>query len=1037
MRSDHDGARGATDVAIIGMAGRFPGARDVAEFWQNVRAGRESIATLSREEIAGAQTPDRVLDDPGFVPRHPVLEGVDLFDARFFKVASREADMMDPQHRLFLTSSHRAIEDAGYDPKRYAGRIGVFATKFIDTYLLSSLFLNPGLAGGDVTSLIHQIELRLGNEGDYLASLVSYKLDLRGPSMTVNTACSSSLVAVHLACQSLRSGESDMALAGGVAVRVPQSSGYLYRDGQFFSPDGHCRAFDRDARGTVFGNGVGVVVLKRLEDARRDGDRIDAVVRATAVNNDGSEKVGYTAPSVAGQSELVARCLELAGVGPREISYVEAHGTGTPVGDPIEVEALARAYRRGTDERGYCALGSVKANIGHLRNAAGIAGFIKAALVLRHRFTPPSVNFRAPNPAIDFEASPFFVATEGRPWPDGAAAGPRYAAVNSLGVGGTNAHAVLQEWVEEAPRRRAGPGPAPRHLLPLSAKSEVALEAGAARLAAHLEAHPDLDLADVALTLQLGRGEMPYRRAVVCEGPAQAARALRGEGPATAGRVDDERAVAFMFPGQGSQRVNMARDVYEGERAFRETVDTCSALLEPRLGLSLRDKLYPRSSGAADGALDDTHLAQLALFVVEYALARLLMGWGLAPCALIGHSIGEYVAACLAGVFSLEDALALLAERGELMRAAPRGEMLAVSLPVAQIEAYLGPDLSLAAINGPSQCVLAGAADAVERARSRLKTDGHASVRLRTSHAFHSHLMDGPAARFADVVGRFELHAPRIPFVANHTGAWVTDEQAQSPAHWGRHLRSTVRFAEGLAVLAELPDVALLEVGPGVALAGLVRERERAGAAAPPAVASLPPPRDGRPDGAALLGAVAQLWAWGVPVDWRALGGGRDARRVALPTYSFEEKRHWIEPAPLPSPSAAPSGGTVEAPKDAADAGPAPAPADPVDPVDLVDGEATGPAGPLQAFLLGVWRELFGTEDVTVDSNFFELGGHSLMVARVFARVEERFGYEVPPGIIFERPTVRELAEHIASADWSAGDDGASLEPGELETVTL
>jgi acyl transferase domain-containing protein len=648
-------------VAIIGMAGRFPRCPSVDELWRQLCDGAECISRFSDAELRAAGIGAATLADPAYVKAGALLDDIDRFDAPFFRFSSREAEMTDPQHRVFLECAWEALENAGYDPDRYPGAIGVFAGSGMSRYL-------PLLyADRELVRAVGTYRLHLGNDKDFLPTLASYKLNLRGPSLSVQTACSTSLVAVHLAVQSLLNGECDMALAGGVSITVLRKSGYFYREGGISSPDGHCRAFDAAARGTVGGNGAGVVVLKRLAEALADGDSIRAVVLGSAINNDGAQKVGFTAPGLDGQARVIREALAVAGVEPRTLGYVEAHGTGTSLGDPIEVAALTEAFD--TDERGFCALGSLKTNLGHLDVAAGAAGLIKTVLALEHGLLPPSLHFERPNPEIDFAASPFYVNTTLAPWRrDGA---PRRAGVSAFGIGGTNAHVVL----EEAPSSPPG-DPAPEwHLLPLSAETEPALDRAAAALAEHLARHPGLDLADVAFTLQVGRRHCRHRRALVCRDREEALALLAGASGSAARLAGERRAVAFLFPGQGAQHPGMAAAIYRREPRFQAEVDRCCAFLAPRLGVDLRGLLVPDSAGSAReeavAALRRTELAQPALFVTEYALARLWMAWGVHPGALLGHSLGEYVAACIAGVFSLEDALALVAVRGRLMAAAP------------------------------------------------------------------------------------------------------------------------------------------------------------------------------------------------------------------------------------------------------------------------------------------------------------------------------------------------------------------------------
>jgi acyl transferase domain-containing protein/acyl carrier protein len=884
------GVGSAASIAVVGLAGRFPRAANLDEFWVRLAAGEELVSFFNDEELLDAGVPDELVRDPAYVKARAVLEDAEQFDAAFFGINPREAELMDPQQRLFLECAWEALENAGYDPDRYAGAIGVYAGLSMNSYLYNNLVRNP-----DIIAAAGGYQLMLAGDKDFLTTRVSYKLNLRGPSVTVQTACSTSLVAVQMACHSLLSYQSDMALAGGVSVASPRKSGYLYQPGMIMSPDGHCRAFDENARGIVAGEGVGLVVLKRLSDAMADGDTIHAVIRGAAINNDGAGKVGYTAPSVDGQAEVIAMAHAMAEVDPETITYVEAHGTGTELGDPIEVAALTQAFRAGTEARGFCALGSVKSNIGHLDAAAGIAGLLKAVLALKHRRIPPTLHVEAPNPAIDFAASPFYVNTMLREWQAGPT--PRRAAVSSFGIGGTNAHVVL----EEATPLPAVPSKRPSHLLLLSARTPEALEAATTAMAAHLRANPAVDVGDVAYTLQVGRRAFGERRAVVVgDDASEAAAILERRDPrrvVSASPGLGSRPVAFLFPGQGAQYASMAGELYESEPVYRANVDRCAELLMPHLGLDLRALLYP-APGAEDDAterLRQTAFTQPALFIVEYALARLWMAWGIAPQAMIGHSVGEYVAACLAGVFSLEDALALVTARGRLMQDLPAGGMLAVPLSASEIESELGPGLALAAINAPRLCVVSGPDREVNALHERLESRGISCRPLHTSHAFHSPMMDPALAPFADLVARVPLHAPTVPFVSNVSGTWITATQATDPAYWAAHIRTTVRFSDGVAELLRDPDLALLEVGPAQTLISLVAQHPDQQADRV-RLASLRHPHDRTPDHAFLMTTLGRLWLAGGSVDWPAVHTGEPRRRVGLPTYPFERQRFWVEP---------------------------------------------------------------------------------------------------------------------------------------------
>ena len=887
-------------IAIVGIAARFPGAGNVEYLWRNLRDGVESIARFTEEELVEAGVDPALLADPRYVRAKGALDGADLFDAAFFGFTPREAEAMDPQHRVFLECAWEALEDAACDPDRYPGRIGVWAGSGASSYLISNLLPNQ-----ERLESFGSLQVLLLNDRDFLATRASYELNLRGPSVSVQTACSTSLVAVHMASQSLLGGECDLALAGGVSISSPLRTGYLYQEGSVMSPDGCCRAFDASASGAVEGNGCGVVALKRLADAVADGDRIYAVIRGSAVNNDGSAKVGFTAPSVEGQAEVISEALLMSGVEPETIGYVEAHGSGTPLGDPIEVAALTQAFRAaGAEGEGFSAIGSVKTNFGHCNTAAGVAGLIKATLALVHRTLPPSLHYETPNPQIAFAGSPFQVCTEARPWDSD---GPRRAGVSSFGLGGTNAHAVL----EEAPAAEPGDlSTRPAQLLVISARTPAALEAAATRLAGHLDAHPDLDLADVAWTLQTGRKAFEHRRIVV----ARDRSALQG--PSVSGKAKRKAPVVFLFPGLGDQRVDMARELYETEPFFRGQVDLCAEKLAPWLGADLREVLFspgewtppPKAKpklrspspggGEGDGRggqgvrstrLDRTEYAQPACFVVEYALGRLLMEWGIEPQALIGYSLGEYVAACLSGALALDDALELVARRAKLIQDLPGGAMLAVPLPEDEVRSLLGEGIDLSATNGPHFCVVGGPEERIAELDRRLAERGVTCLRLRTTHAFHTGMMEPAMARVTAMSKT--MQAPGIPFVSNVTGTWITAEDLADPAYWARHMRSPVRFAEGLGELLQEPGRVFLEVGPGATLGTLVKQHPSSTADR----VTVPTLREGA-DLDAVLEAVGRLWIAGVEVDWVKLHGGERRLHVPLPTYPFERQRYWIDP---------------------------------------------------------------------------------------------------------------------------------------------
>ncbi|MBZ0257106.1 SDR family NAD(P)-dependent oxidoreductase, partial [bacterium] len=879
-------------IAVIGAAGRFPGARDVYEFWRNLEQGVESIRFFTKDELLAAGEDPVLLDAPNYVAACGYLDGIEEFDAAFFGFTPREAEITDPQHRLFLECVWNALEDAGYDAGRYDGRIGVFAGAGPSSYLIHNLLARP-----DAIQNVDRFNLLMGNNKDYVPTRASYKLNLTGPSINVNTACSSSLTAVHLACQSLLDYQCDIAIAGGVGIQTPQR-GYLYEENTILSPDGHCRAFDADAQGTVSGNGVALVVLKRAEEAAQDRDAVRALVLGSAMNNDGAAKVGFTAPSVEGQTEVIAEALAVAQAAPDSIQYIETHGTGTSLGDPIEMAALCAAFHEAEGKGAFCAIGSVKTNVGHLDEAAGGAGLLKTIMALQRGVIPPSLHFQTPNPKIDFDGGPFFVANERMEWK--ASGAPRRAGVSSFGIGGTNVHVVLQEApaIETAPPKRRW------QLLTLSARSETALEQYSQTLADHFEQDGPLSLADAAYTLQAGRKPFAHRRAIIAENAQDAARALRGLDAGRCASGEAGRAkVAFLFSGQGSQYENMGLELYQSEAAFRDAVDQCAALLRPHLKADLRVVMYPALFAPQDGVdLNQTAWAQPALFTVSYALTQLWASWGVeAECAL-GHSIGEYAAACWAGVFSLEDALAAVALRGRLMQSAAPGAMLAVSLPEDRVSALLPDGLCIAAVNAPQQCVVAGAADEIGLFQQALDAKGTRCTRLRTSHAFHSSMMDPVLDEFHEFLQTIPLHEPQRPFVSNRSGDWITSEQAASPDYWAAHLRNPVRFADGVALLCR-EQCALLELGPGNTLCALAMQSDAGGVCVP----SLPRETDAQADVGLIHKSLGALWAAGVEVDWRGYHSDEARGRIALPTYPFQRQRYWID---------APAKGGVAQPKD-------------------------------------------------------------------------------------------------------------------------
>ncbi|MEX3967390.1 amino acid adenylation domain-containing protein [Paraburkholderia sp. EG286B] len=993
-RGPHGVDHADTDIAIIGMAGRFPGAGSVGELRRNLVAGVESVRALGDSELLAAGVDPALLADPRYVKRKGVLEDVDRFDAAFFGYPPREALLMDPQQRLFLETGWQALEHAGYANVGYTGRIGVVGGTGRSGYLLHYLDAHP-------ESAAELFQTTILNEKDFLSTRLAYKLNLRGPALTVQTACSTSLVAVHVACQQLLLDECDIALAGGVSLEMPHGTGYLHQEGHILSADGRCRPFDSRAQGTVRGSGGAIVVLKRLSAALADGDNVWAVIKGSAINNDGNAKMGFTAPAADGQADVIEHALARAGVDPASIGFVEAHGTATPLGDPIEVHALTRAWRRHTDARQFCALGSLKSNVGHLDAAAGVTGLIKAALSVHHGKIPATLHFESANPKLELEKSPFWVNDTLTDWPRTAT--PRRAAVSSFGIGGTNAHVILQEAPSQAARERKGD--AAFHVLALSAKSERALQAMTDNLASHLRDNPAADLGDIAYTLQLGRTHFPHRRVVVCDSASAALEALTALPAARSGTgvPAPSARVTYLFPGQGLQQVNMGRDLYASEAVFRDCVDHCAQLLQPLMDLDIRTVLYPPAdvSGATDAArerLMQTSITQPALFVVEYALVRQLEHWGVRPNAMMGHSLGEYVAACVAGVMSLPDALKLVVMRGQLIQALPAGSMLAVEASAQELAPYVANGVDLAVVNAARSCVLAGPAEQIDAVQVRLDDAGLRCKRVATSHAFHSAMLDPALESFMALVRQVELRAPHIPYITNVTGTWVTNEQAIDPAHWVRHMRQTVRFAEGLDTLLQSPDGLFVEVGPGHAFTSIVRRHaDSANARVATATLSGAP---GWSDCGALALSIGRLWVAGVAPCWDKLQEGAKRRRAALPGYPFERQRFWPQAR-----NTSPARAVALQPRQSA-----------LEPDAAASHDASTVASShdtVESQLTRIFAEVLGMPSVAATDNFFELGGTSLSALSVILQVEQLIGHQLPAAALLESPTVQALAASL------------------------
>ena len=1020
-------------IAIVGMSGRFPQAPDLNQFWRNLQEGVENVSFFSDAELEAAGIAPSLLRNPNYVKAKAVLQDADLFDAPFFDFSPREAELTDPQIRVFLECAWEALENAAYNPDRFSGLIGVYTGMSFSSYMLNVL------AGAAVGKNFDSFRALLGSDKDYLSTWVSYKLNLHGPSFNIQTACSTALAAVHLACRALITFECDMALAGGVSIAAPQHSGYIYEPGSIFSSDGHCRSFDARSDGSMAGEGVGVVLLKRLEDALAAGDTIHAIIRGSAVNNDGRRKVGYTAPAIAGQAEAISMAMASAQVRKQDIAYIEAHGSGTKVGDPIEISALNQVYADSGMERGSIAIGSVKSNIGHLGPAAGIAGLLKTVLAMQHGQIPPSLHFEFPNPHIPFERGPFRVNNVLAPWPAGNR--PRRAGVSSFGVGGTNVHAILEQAPEAAPTDPAKPW----QLVVLSARTPAALDRTTERVMHHLRANPDQNLADVAFSLQAGRKAFEHRRAVVARNARNAAELLESRSGVMTGVVSsNRRPIAFLFPGLGDHYVDMGRGLYESEPEFRNHVDSCCEFLRPLLNFDLRKVMYPpqavrqqdgaasdkrldfrkmvlagRENGSGENGLHRTVWAQPALFVLDYALAKLWMSWGIVPGAMLGYSIGEYVAATLAGVMSLEDSLRMLADRATRIEALGAGAMLAIAADEETIRAMVPAEVSVAGTNGPSLCVVAGPVDAITALECSIVEKGDLVCRsLKTAHAFHSPMMEPVAAALTEKARAIHLSAPQIPYVSNVTGAWITSAEATDPAYWARHLCQPVRFAEGLRELCSKSVPILVEAGPGQML-GSLAEQYLAGMGARDRLIlpSLPHASDQKPDRAFLLESLAQIWLTGIEPDWTAVHRGERRGHLPLPTYPFERKRYWLEARiPLQPEQAREDADEIHSMQGLSATMP-----------EAIDGrsmhsrpdvgiEYVAPTNEVEQKVVSIWETLLGTSPIGINDNFLRLGGNSLLAIRVAAELRAAFQIEFPIKALMTASTPAELALVVEDA---------------------
>jgi amino acid adenylation domain-containing protein len=873
------------DVAVIGMSGRFPGADTIDELWDVLKEGRETIRFFTKEELS-AHIPSAIKNDPDYVRARGIVNRADEFDAAFFNINPKVAELMDPQHRVFLEIAWEVLESTGHLPQHYEGLVGVFAGTGNNTYYPNNVWPNQNLVEN-----VGGFQAMAVNEKDYIATRTAYALDLKGPAISVHAACSTSLLAIAQAVESIRAGKCDVAIAGGVSITSPINSGYQYKEGAMLSPDGHCRPFDAESKGTVFSDGAGVVLLKSLEDAKRGGDYIYGVIKGVGVNNDGGAKGNFFAPSIIGQASAIATAIADAGVDPAAISYVEAHGTATPIGDPIEIEGLKAAFNIQAGQS-TCAIGSIKSNMGHLTAAAGVAGLIKTLLAMRYKQLPPSINFNSLNQNIDLGNSPFYVNDKLADWqPEGK----RIAGVSSFGVGGTNVHVLVEEFENQISESTSG---RPLQLITWSAQTQASLDIYGEKLADSPQ-RKTIELADVAFSLQTTRQDFNYRWFVVAADQHQLSEAVKNTASNTKNLTESIKEIAFMFPGQDSRYVNMCRDLYQHEIVFKQAADECAEILKAETGIDILSIIYPvLADEQAEAQLSNTLYTQPAIFTTQYAMAKLWMSWGIMPNALVGHSIGELVAAHLAGIFSLNDALKFVAARSRLMSALPPGNMLAVRLNEVDIQQWLIPGADIAGVNSSGTCVLSGPVDVISKLADTFAENNIAAKVLNTSHAFHSAMLDPIIEPLREVLQSIKLNAPRVPMASTVTGNWIKDAEAISPEYWVQQLRQTVRFADAIVTLQDDESRLMLEVGVGGVTTAHARQSIKIKKVT--AITSLDNTVQNQGDYQSILKALGQLWLNGVNPNWQAFYAGQNRNRVELPAYAFDRKRYWVDPPVTP-----------------------------------------------------------------------------------------------------------------------------------------
>ncbi|MEM8906817.1 MAG: beta-ketoacyl synthase N-terminal-like domain-containing protein [Bacteroidota bacterium] len=991
------------EIAIIGMAGTFPQSPSVHDFWQQIVEGKELISFFSPEELAANGVEKSVYKNKKFVNAFGKMDDKDCFDAAFFKYLPAEAEIMDPQTRLFHQVVWTALEDAGVQWDQSSNDIGLYAGAKDNPLWKSYTSYFKKVQGLDYYTL------SLLNSKDSLATLISYKLGLKGPSIALNTTCSTSLVAVHLAARALLMGECKMAVAGGVSLSATPLTGYLHQEGMIFSSDGHCKTFDEAADGTIVGEGAGAVVLKRLSEAMKDGDHIYAMIKGSAINNDGLRKIGYTAPSIEGQVDCIKMAHTISKIDPNSIDYVEAHGTATKLGDPIEIEALNKAFNNNSTK--HCLIGSVKSNIGHLDAAAGVSGLIKTVLALKNKVIPASLHFKKENPQIPFAEGPFEVVSKTQAWPQKAQR-VRRAGVSSFGIGGTNAHVVL----EEAPKAGVSAAENRFDIFPLSANHESSVQAYLDRFYSFLKKHPEVNLSNVAYTLQKGRKHFPYRTAIVAANHKSLLEQVQQKIEQAKTITKQQTATTiFLFSGQGSQYHQMGADLYQHHAFFKKQMDLGFDHLQQQTGMDYRELLYGDSSKAT--LIHQTKYTQPLLFIFEYALAQLLMHHGIQPTLMMGHSLGEYVAATISGVFDYADAIKIILKRAALISSLPEGSMLSITAQEEDLKPYLAKGLDLAAINAPNQCVLSGEDAVIQELVQSLEKEGRQHQVLKTSHAFHSAMMDPILDTFAEYLQSFELRPPKLPFVSNVSGTLIEANSATSPKYWVQHLRQAVQFAKGAQTLSEWKNAQCIEIGPGNRLIRLLKQNKDKAQILLTA-SSVRNAKKDIDDEQHLLDNLALLWTNGTAINWAAFHPEEGRYKVALPTYVFQKSR-FEATVPIDQLNNGTSSKTTKEKKGSVTKALVvnPTPATQKSETIAKDLSKLSETA-IQVEVIEVWKSFFGNEEIDVQSDFFELGGDSLKAMSMINIIHERFNAEISVTDFMEKSKVSDVVEELQNITW-------------------